>query len=70
MRVWRVRHSFAIASAAIACAAAIPPARAEVSITSCPEARARETVQAAMARDGATLKLQDGREVRLAGVVA
>jgi endonuclease YncB( thermonuclease family) len=66
-----VRHSFAIASAAIACAAAITPARAEISISSCPEAHAAgETVQAAAARDGATLRLQDGREVRLAGVIA
>lgn len=47
------------------------PARAEIPISSCPEARdALETVQATSARDGATLRLQDGREVRLAGVVA
>jgi endonuclease YncB( thermonuclease family) len=65
-----VRHSFAIASTAVACAAAISSACAENTLPLCSEAHVLATVQAATARDGATLRLQDGREVRLAGVVA
>lgn len=47
------------------------PADAFENIAACPEAKAIfETVEAVAARDGATLRLADGRELRLAGVVA
>ena len=47
------------------------PARAFDNIAACSEATSIfETVEAVAARDGATLRLADGRELRLAGVVA
>ncbi len=47
------------------------PARAADAIASCPEAAASyENVEAVSVRDGATIRLKDGREVRLAGVIA
>ncbi len=68
-----VRHSFAIAWG-VACAslAAVPvPAHSEGVPLSCPEAASFfESVEATSARDGTTIRLKDGREVRLAGVVA
>jgi endonuclease YncB( thermonuclease family) len=66
-----VHHRFAIAWAAVACAllAAAPfSANAADPIASCPEAMRYEDVAAASARDGTTIRLVDGREVRLAGV--
>jgi endonuclease YncB( thermonuclease family) len=51
--------------------AASLPAHALDAIAACPEAKSVvETVEAVAARDGATLRLADGRELRLAGVVA
>jgi endonuclease YncB( thermonuclease family) len=71
LRVCCVRHSFAIAWGAVACASlAAVPARAENSIVSCIETDSSENVEALSARDGATLRLKDGREVRLAGIIA
>jgi endonuclease YncB( thermonuclease family) len=50
---------------------ALQPAYAVEAIAACAEAEATfETVEAVAARDGATLRLADGRELRLAGVVA
>lgn len=50
---------------------ALLPAYAAEAVTACPEAKpVLETVEAVSARDGMTLRLADGRELRLAGVVA
>jgi endonuclease YncB( thermonuclease family) len=69
-----VRHSFAIAGAVIAGAPLmLAPMAAPVhaSPVFCPDAiQAYENVQAESARDGTTIRLQDGRELRLAGVTA
>lgn len=71
LRVCCVRHSFAIAWGAVACASlAAVPARSESSITACAGLRSFENVEVLSARDSATLRLKDGREVRLAGVIA
>jgi endonuclease YncB( thermonuclease family) len=73
-RVRCVRHSFAIAgwaAGAAAMMAASLPARAVEAIAGCSEmGPVLETVEAVGARDGATLRLVDGRDLRLAGVVA
>lgn len=73
-KVCRVRLEFAIAWAAIACvsSAAVPePARALDALSVCPEASiVFENAEAGHASDGATFRLADGREVRLAGVAA
>jgi endonuclease YncB( thermonuclease family) len=72
--VCRVRLEFAIAWAAIACvsSAAVPdPARALDALSACPEAGAIfENAEAGHASDGATFRLADGREFRLAGFAA
>jgi endonuclease YncB( thermonuclease family) len=71
VRVCCVRHSFAIAWGAVTCASlAAAPARSESSIVSCVGSHSFENVEALSAGDGATLRLKDGREVRLAGVIA
>lgn len=69
-----VCHNLAIAgwtAGAAAMMAASLPANAMDVIEACPEAKpVLETVEAIGARDGMTLRLADGRELRLAGVVA
>jgi endonuclease YncB( thermonuclease family) len=71
LRVCCVRHSFAIAWGVVACASlAAAPVRSESSIAACAGTRSIENVESLLARDGTTLRLKDGREVRLAGVVA
>lgn len=72
MAVCCVRNSFAIAGVASLALAAFPNAAFPAGIpASCPEAAiSSENVEAAGVRDGTTILLTDGREVRLAGVVA
>jgi endonuclease YncB( thermonuclease family) len=72
MAVCCVRNGFAIAWVACLPLAAFPEAAFSASVTaSCPEATVSlENVEAAGARDGTTILLKDGREIRLAGVVA
>jgi endonuclease YncB( thermonuclease family) len=66
-----VRHSLAIAWGVACASLAAVPVHSEGVRLSCPEAASFfENVEAAAARDGATIRLKDGREVRLAGVVA
>ncbi len=70
-RVCCVRHSFAIAWGAVACASlAVSPACVEDLLAACAGSHFSENVEALSARDGTTLRLKDGREVRLAGVIA
>jgi len=66
-----VRHSLAIAWGVACASLAAVPVHSEGVRLSCPEAASSfENVEAAAARDGVTIRLKDGREVRLAGVVA
>ena len=69
---WSSGKVFASALAVIAAAAlTMPPGRAADAIAACAEASALwARVEAVGARDGITIRLADGREVRLAGVIA
>jgi endonuclease YncB( thermonuclease family) len=66
-----VRHYSAIAWATLLATLVLPRLAWAGAVSVCPEAAtSRETVEAVAARDGATLRLKDGRELRLAGVIA
>jgi endonuclease YncB( thermonuclease family) len=67
-----VRVAWAFCGAAtLAFALGFAPARAESPLAACKDAgEPFATVEAAGARDGATIRLADGRELRIAGVVA
>jgi endonuclease YncB( thermonuclease family) len=69
---WSSGKVFASALAVIAATVlAVPPGQAADAIAACAEASALwARVEAVGARDGITIRLADGREVRLAGVIA
>ena len=68
--VVRVAWAF-FGAATLAFALAFAPARADSPLAACKDAgEPFATVEAAGARDGATIRLADGRELRLAGVIA
>jgi endonuclease YncB( thermonuclease family) len=68
--VVRVAWAF-LGAATLAFALGCAPARADSPLAACKEAgEPFATVEAAGARDGATIRLADGRELRIAGVIA